>query len=176
MTRSEQLFQRAQTTIPGGVNSPVRAFRAVGGTPRFMVRGEGPWLFYADGRRYVDLVNQRQLLAVVRGEAPPYAPGSEALLGVLRDFEAAYDAYNEFQRNMERYWCLRWLIQENAKQAEAVVQRENLVRLARIPLYARIHSLPELAPSTRVLLEIDKIDLLDMEFKARYIATEEAPA
>ena len=43
--------------VPGGVNSPVRAFRAVGGTPRFMVRGEGPYLFDADGRRYVDLVS-----------------------------------------------------------------------------------------------------------------------
>ncbi|HEX6500427.1 MAG TPA: glutamate-1-semialdehyde 2,1-aminomutase [Micromonosporaceae bacterium] len=53
---SEALFDRARTLIPGGVNSPVRAFRAVGGTPRFMVRGEGPWLFDADGRRYVDLV------------------------------------------------------------------------------------------------------------------------
>jgi glutamate-1-semialdehyde 2,1-aminomutase len=42
--------------VPGGVNSPVRAFRAVGGTPRFMVRGEGPYLEDADGRRYVDLV------------------------------------------------------------------------------------------------------------------------
>ncbi|GLH94831.1 glutamate-1-semialdehyde 2,1-aminomutase [Phytohabitans aurantiacus] len=53
---SEALFDRAQAIVPGGVNSPVRAFRAVGGTPRFMVRGEGPWLFDADGRRYVDLV------------------------------------------------------------------------------------------------------------------------
>ena len=42
--------------MPGGVNSPVRAFQAVGGTPRFMARGEGPWMFDADGRRYVDLV------------------------------------------------------------------------------------------------------------------------
>ena len=42
--------------MPGGVNSPVRAFHSVGGTPRFMVRGEGPWLFDADGRRYADLV------------------------------------------------------------------------------------------------------------------------
>ncbi|MGH3679847.1 MAG: glutamate-1-semialdehyde 2,1-aminomutase, partial [Natronosporangium sp.] len=49
-------FDRARTLIPGGVNSPVRAFQAVGGTPRFMVRGEGPYLFDADGRRYVDLV------------------------------------------------------------------------------------------------------------------------
>ena len=43
--------------MPGGVNSPVRAFRAVGGTPRFMVRGDGPYLWDADGRRYVDLVS-----------------------------------------------------------------------------------------------------------------------
>ncbi|MET7875793.1 glutamate-1-semialdehyde 2,1-aminomutase [Micromonospora sp. DT68] len=53
---SEALFHRARAIVPGGVNSPVRAFQAVGGTPRFMVRGEGPWLYDADDRRYVDLV------------------------------------------------------------------------------------------------------------------------
>jgi glutamate-1-semialdehyde 2,1-aminomutase len=53
---SAALFERAQTVIPGGVNSPVRAFRAVGGTPRFMAQGEGPYLLDADGARYVDLV------------------------------------------------------------------------------------------------------------------------
>jgi len=53
---SQQLFERALAVTPGGVNSPVRAFRAVGGTPRFMVDGQGPWLTDADGRRYVDLV------------------------------------------------------------------------------------------------------------------------
>ncbi|BCB86297.1 glutamate-1-semialdehyde 2,1-aminomutase [Phytohabitans suffuscus] len=53
---SDALFDRARAIVPGGVNSPVRAFRAVGGTPRFMVRGDGPWLFDADDRRYVDLV------------------------------------------------------------------------------------------------------------------------
>jgi glutamate-1-semialdehyde 2,1-aminomutase len=53
---SQALFDRARGVIPGGVNSPVRAFRAVGGTPRFMVSGEGAWLTDADGRRYVDLV------------------------------------------------------------------------------------------------------------------------
>jgi glutamate-1-semialdehyde 2,1-aminomutase len=54
---SQELFDRARALVPGGVNSPVRAFRAVGGTPRFMVRGEGAYLFDADGRRYVDLVS-----------------------------------------------------------------------------------------------------------------------
>ncbi|SNT56806.1 glutamate-1-semialdehyde 2,1-aminomutase [Asanoa hainanensis] len=53
---SEALFSRARELTPGGVNSPVRAFRAVGGTPRFMVRGEGPWMWDADDRRYLDLV------------------------------------------------------------------------------------------------------------------------
>lgn len=56
-TRSQELFERAAAVIPGGVNSPVRAFHSVGGTPRFMVRGEGPHLWDADGNRYVDLVS-----------------------------------------------------------------------------------------------------------------------
>ena len=53
---SQELFDRAAVVTPGGVNSPVRAFRAVGGTPRFMVSGTGPYLTDADGREYVDLV------------------------------------------------------------------------------------------------------------------------
>ena len=56
MSRSEELFERARRAIPGGVNSPVRAFGAVGGTPRFAVRGEGAYLIDADANRYVDLV------------------------------------------------------------------------------------------------------------------------
>ena len=53
---SAELFARGQRVTPGGVNSPVRAFRAVGGTPRFMATGSGPWITDVDGRRYVDLV------------------------------------------------------------------------------------------------------------------------
>ena len=53
---SEQLFRDAQRVLPGGVNSPVRAFKSVGGTPRFMVRGEGAYLIDADENRYLDLV------------------------------------------------------------------------------------------------------------------------
>src|SRR5919108_1597508 len=54
--RSAELFEEAQTLIPGGVNSPVRAFRGVGGTPRFIERGEGPYLYDVDGNRFVDYV------------------------------------------------------------------------------------------------------------------------
>ncbi|MBS1221330.1 MAG: glutamate-semialdehyde aminotransferase, partial [Proteobacteria bacterium] len=56
MTRSEQLFAEAQHHIPGGVNSPVRAFRGVGGTPIFFKRGAGAWLYDEDDRRYLDYV------------------------------------------------------------------------------------------------------------------------
>ena len=56
MSRNDELFARAQRTIPAGVNSPVRAFRSVGGTPRFFVRGQGPYLWDADDRRYIDYV------------------------------------------------------------------------------------------------------------------------
>ena len=56
MSQNEQLFSRAQKTIPGGVNSPVRAFRQVGGTPRFITRAHGPYFWDADDKRYVDLI------------------------------------------------------------------------------------------------------------------------
>jgi len=56
VTRSHELFERAQLSIPGGVNSPVRAFRGVGGEPVFFRRGQGPYLFDEDGRRYIDYV------------------------------------------------------------------------------------------------------------------------
>ncbi|GAB3009128.1 glutamate-1-semialdehyde 2,1-aminomutase [Amycolatopsis acidiphila] len=55
--QSKAWFERATAATPGGVNSPVRAFNSVGGTPRFMVRGEGPYLWDVDGNRYVDLVS-----------------------------------------------------------------------------------------------------------------------
>ncbi|MGA8048089.1 MAG: glutamate-1-semialdehyde 2,1-aminomutase [Dermatophilaceae bacterium] len=54
--RSSELLRRSRRIVPGGVNSPVRAFRAVGGTPRFMASAAGPWLTDVDGRRYVDLI------------------------------------------------------------------------------------------------------------------------
>ena len=56
MSTNAQLFERAQAVIPGGVNSPVRAFRAVGGTPRFIARAQGAYLWDAEGQRYIDYI------------------------------------------------------------------------------------------------------------------------
>ena len=56
INQSVELFHRAQTLLPGGVDSPVRAFRAVGGQPIFIERGSGPYLYDVDGNRYIDYV------------------------------------------------------------------------------------------------------------------------
>ena len=82
----------------------------------------------------MDLVNQRQLIALARGTPVPYPQGDEALLSAMRDFELAYEAYGQFQRTMERYWCLRWLKQEGVETAAAMVLREGLVRFDDLPL------------------------------------------
>ena len=119
-------------------------------------------------RRYVDLVNQRQLIALARGEAAPYRANDEALLAAMRDFESAHEAYGEFQRQMERYWCLRWLGQENIQTATATVIRESLARFDDLPLVARVPSLPALAPGTRVELAVSALDLLELTFHCEF--------
>jgi exoribonuclease-2 len=69
---------------------------------------------------------------------------------------------------MERYWCLRWLIQEGVVVATAEVVRDNLVKIDHIPLIARVPSLPILAPGVKVELKISDIDLLELTFQAEY--------
>jgi len=126
-------------------------------------------------RRYVDLVNQRQLISLVQGSDPVYPPRSEALFSVVRDFELAYDAYNEFQRRLERYWMLRWLIQENVNEVTASVIREDLVRFDSLPLVTRAPSVMGVAPGSKVRLAISDIDLLDIHFHAEYLDTVAPP-
>jgi exoribonuclease-2 len=120
-------------------------------------------------RRYVDFINQRQLIAVLRGETPPYTRESESLHRSVQNFEATYEAYGEFQRGMERYWCLRWLLQENIQTMAAQVLKENLVKLDRLPLVTRVTPLPEMAPETSIEIEISQIDLLELTFNARFL-------
>jgi len=120
-------------------------------------------------RRFVDLINQWQLIACLRGETPPYTARSAEFLAALRDFELTYAAYAEFQRGMERYWCLRWLRQEGQEQPTARVLRESLVRLEHLPLVLRAPSLPALDRGARVRLVIEEIDLLEAECRARFL-------
>jgi exoribonuclease-2 len=112
-------------------------------------------------RRYVDLVNQWQLAAALSGRRPPFTRNSEALLTALRAFEVTYARYDDHQRAMETYWSLRWLQQEKIRMLDAIVLRENLVRIEGLPLATRVSSAPALEPGTRIRLEVTGADLLD---------------
>lgn len=126
-------------------------------------------------RRYVDLVNQRQILSLVQDTAPHYGPRNDFLFATVRDFELTYDAYADFQRRLERYWCLRWLLQENVTDITATVIRDDLARLDGLPLVVKTPSLPAgLAADTPVRFKLSNIDLLNLELHAEYAGVVEA--
>lgn len=139
-------------------------------------------------RRYTDLVNQWQIIACVEHgvTAPlvaPFKPKDADLFAIVSAFDAAYAAYADFQNNMERYWCLRWLAQERQKikesaqapgeglQVEAVVLKEEVLRLVEIPLIIRLAGMPATARGAQVKLDILRWDELDLSVEARWLET-----
>jgi exoribonuclease-2 len=125
-------------------------------------------------RRYVDLVNQWQILACVEHgvTAPlvaPYKPKDADLFAVVSAFDAAYSAYADFQSNMERFWCLRWLSQENARQIDAVVLKDEVLRLVDIPLIIKLPGMPQAARGTQVRLDLIRWDEVDLSLEARLL-------
>jgi exoribonuclease II len=118
-------------------------------------------------RRYVDLVNQQQLIAAVRGEAPPYPPNDADLFAIVSAFDAVYAQYAEFQERLERYWCLRWLRQEGVRRIGATVLKPDLLRLDDMPLMTRLAGLPLLARGQRVELDVIGVDEVDLTVELR---------
>ncbi len=127
MSRNDELFARAQATIPAGVNSPVRAFRSVGGTPRFIERGQGPHVWDADGKRYVDYVGSWGPAIV--GHAEPSvvrAVQQRAALGL------SFGAPTEIEIDMAEMLCRRLpsleLVRLTSSGTEATMSALRLAR------------------------------------------------
>ena len=128
-------------------------------------------------RRYVDLVNQWQIMGVVQHGitakiAVPFPPKDIELAVIAADFDATYTEYARHQQQMERYWCLRWLQQENRLQVSAVVVKENIVRLNEIPLTITLPTNaqhPAMCRGDSVLLEITHIDEVALTVEARLV-------
>jgi len=131
-------------------------------------------------RRYTDLVNQWQIIAcaehgVTAPLVAPFKPRDATLFSIVSAFDAAYAAYNDFQQTMERYWCLRWLAQQQVKQTDAVVLKEDLLRLNEVPLVIRLPGMPPVARGAQVKLDIVRWDEVDLSLEARLLEVAQAP-
>ena len=124
-------------------------------------------------RRYSDLVNQWQIIGCVKSDgeknSAPFRHKDADLFSIVSNFDTTYNAYAEFQDKMERYWCLRWLEQNNIRQADAVVIKEEVLRLQEIPLILKIPGLAPLARGTQVTLDIIGKDEIDLTVEARLL-------
>lgn len=119
-------------------------------------------------RRYVDLINQWQLLHHLQGRASIWPADGGELSSVARNFETAYDTYNEFQRSMERFWSLRWFIQNEIQQTSVTMLREGSGRIQGTPLVVKVHGASELAPGTQAKVELGQPDLWELTVSCHY--------
>ncbi|MEO7031087.1 MAG: RNB domain-containing ribonuclease, partial [Herbaspirillum sp.] len=97
----------------------------------------------------------------------PFKPRDADLYAIVSAFEGIYAGYSEFQSNIERYWCLRWLAQQKAHRMEAAVLKDEVVRLTEIPLVLKLAGLQQLARGTQVQLDILNWDEISLEVEAR---------
>ena len=138
-------------------------------------------------RRYVDLVNQWQIIAAVQGGqtaalSAPFKPKDAELFSIISAFDAAYTAYNRYQSDMERYWTLRYLQQNQITELDAAIIRDAingepaLARADILPLVLRVPGGSELVRGTRVRLRLGQADLLALDIGASVIARLDGPA
>jgi len=132
-------------------------------------------------RRYVDLVNQWQIIACVRhgrtaALAAPFKAKDAGLFSIISGFDTAYAAYNDFQNAIERFWTLRWLEQNAVSELEATVMKDGLVRADTLPLVFRALGTEGLPRGARVCVRLTGSDLLTLELHAALLARIEAPA
>jgi exoribonuclease II len=126
-------------------------------------------------RRYVDLVNQWQIVACARAGRTaaliaPFKPKDVQLLATIADFDASYAAYNAFQSQIERYWSLRFLMQNGIAELDAAVMKDGLVRADSLPLVFRAVGAEQLGRGSAVRVRVGAIDLLTLDVAASVVA------
>ena len=126
-------------------------------------------------RRYVDLVNQWQIIACARhgttaALVAPFRPKDVQLFSIISAFDAAYTAYNAFQSGIERYWALVYLAQERIEELDAAVMKEGLVRADALPLVFRALGAEGLPRGAHVRVRIAATDLLTLDVHAHVVA------
>ena len=111
-------------------------------------------------RRAADYINQKQLISLIDDSAEPLYQNSDAeLFAALRDFDAAYTAYADFQRQMEAYWSLVYLQQQGTSELTATILKEDLVRIEGLPLVTRATGIPfDALPKSQALFKITELD------------------
>jgi exoribonuclease-2 len=125
-------------------------------------------------RRYVDLVNQWQIIACARhgrtaALAAPFKPKDVQLFAIISAFDAAYAAYNGFQQGIERYWTLRSLAQDERDELDAAAMKDGLVRADDLPLVFRALGAESLPRGAHVRVKITGTDLLTLDLHANVI-------
>jgi exoribonuclease-2 len=132
-------------------------------------------------RRYVDLLNQWQIIACARhgrtaALAAPFKPKDAQLFSVVSSFDAAYTAYADFQRGIERYWTLRWLDQNGIAELPATVLKDGLVRADELPLVFKVAGAEPLPRGARLMARVQGMDLLTLDLHATLSARLDEPA
>jgi exoribonuclease-2 len=125
-------------------------------------------------RRYVDLVNQWQIIACARhgktaALVAPFKPKDAQLFSIISGFESAYAAYNGFQNGIERFWTLRWLQQNGTTELTATVMKEGLVRADDLPLVFKALGCEPLARGSHVKVRITGLDEMTLDVHATLI-------
>ncbi|MDH4052824.1 MAG: RNB domain-containing ribonuclease, partial [Rubrivivax sp.] len=119
-------------------------------------------------RRYVDLVNQWQIIACARhgrtaALVAPFRPKDAALFSIISAFDAAHAAYSDFQHAIERFWTLRWVEQNSVAEFDASVMKDGLVRVDTLPLVLRAAGTEGLPRGSRVRVRLVSADLLTLD-------------
>jgi exoribonuclease-2 len=126
-------------------------------------------------RRYVDLVNQWQIVACAKhgrtaALVAPFKPRDAELFAIISNFDNAYSAYNGFQSSMERYWTLQYLSQQQITELDAAVMINGLVRADTLPMVFKAIGADKLPRHARVRVRITGVDLLTLDVHASVIA------